>query len=113
MAGFDRIVAMGSIAQVPHEDFARIGFIFLEPGAVTELLGGTVFKMLEYALEHFLEVLGAVASFPADISGARCRIQLYGSHPCAILPAVAHLLEEELHGIEAVEGRAILFLVVL
>jgi hypothetical protein len=71
VAGFYRIVAMGAVAEVSHEDFTGIGLIFLEPGSVTELLGGAVFKMLEDTLEDFLEVLGAVASLTADIPGTR------------------------------------------
>jgi hypothetical protein len=113
VAGFNRIVTMGAVPEVAHEDFTGIGLVFFEPFTIPELLRGTIFKMLKNALENFLKVLGAIASFPTDIPGPGGWIKLDRSHTSPVLPTVAHLLEEQLHGIQSMESCAILFLVVL
>jgi hypothetical protein len=77
---------------VAHEDFAGIGFVVFEPGAIAELLRGTICKMLENPLKNLFQVLGAVAPLPTDISGALGWIQFDGADAGAILASVAHLL---------------------
>src|SRR6476620_1818797 len=78
-----------------------------------ELFRGDIFKMIENALEDFLQVLRSIASFPADIASAWCGIQFDSRDTGSVLAPVSHFLQQHLEGMDPVERGTILFLVII
>ena len=69
--------------------------------------------MAVYLLKEVIEVIGSHTAFAADVLSARLYIEFDGSHTSTVLPAVALFLQQQLQLIQAVEGRTVLFMVII
>ena len=96
MTGFYGIGAMGSIPQMPHQQFPCIWFIGFQPAWFFEQCRIQIHEMAENVLEQVRYIVFTVGSIPRDIPGSWFRIKFNGGQTGTVLSAIPHFLKEKL-----------------
>ena len=108
----DAVLTECSVTHVSQKQLTSECGIFLEPLNIIQLIGLAVFnfaKSFVDLLEDFFNGRLAIGSFSADVSFTRCYVEFDVCHTGAVLPAIVLLFQQQIHFIESVERRPVLF----
>ena len=115
MAGFDGILTVGSVTQMPQKQFSQIGELGLKIlGLTQEILGpypGIAIISVD-ALKNIFERLSGNGPGTADVTTSRWNIKLDGGHACPVLTTVMLLLHQEVQLLQSVIRRAVMPVVI-
>ena len=115
MAGLDGVFAVGTVPQVSQVDFAQGGHVVFEEFGVLQqrrVPAQCIVDSLLDAAKNIRNGLAVNASVAAEVALSGRHVELNGSQPGAVLAPVVLLLHQEVHFVEAVKGRPVLFQVV-
>ena len=107
---FDGVAAIGAIAEVTEKDFSCEGKLLLEPFGVLEPFRVVLAGVGEPAHDLCEEVLDGLlrrGPGPAEVAVAGRNVELDIGQTYSVLTAVALLLHQEVHLVQAVEGRPV------
>lgn len=112
----EAVLAIGSIAQMPEQQFTGETDVVAEPLAIAQQARVAFCDGRKLAVDAMKDVLNGLwlgAAIAADIFFSWCLVELNCREPSTVLAAVVLLLHQQVHLVEAVEAGSVLFSVIL